>query len=197
MKLLSFLRPLLEVAALVAALVLGLRLFSGLFSRKSHAYRLSYARQLRLLFWPLLCLGVGLPFLGAFFYADTLAPHEWVLLLVMTVVVLGFAGPALLLHGQYGIRNLHTTLVFEPKQNRLEVYEGTTQIPFEKHDLLRVERVTCRSRRPFWSAYDYLRLHLRDGQTITLTSALTDLQPLTEFLRNTPLERRQVWICWL
>ncbi|SET93603.1 hypothetical protein [Hymenobacter actinosclerus] len=197
MKLLAFLRPLLEAAALVAAVMLGLRLVTGLFSRKSYVYRLNYGRQLRLLFWPLLCLGVGLPFLGAFFYADALAPHEWALLLVMAAVVLGFAGPALLLHLQYAARNLHTTLVFEPKQNQLEVYEGATPIPFEKRDLLRVERVTCRSRRPFWSAYDYLRLHLRDGQVITLTSVLTDLQPLTEFLRSTPLERRQVWICWL
>ncbi|WP_019948810.1 hypothetical protein [Hymenobacter aerophilus] len=197
MKLLAFLRPLLEAAALVAAVVLGLRLITGLFSRKTYVYRLHYARQLRLLFWPLLCLGVGLPFLGAFFYADALAPHEWALLLLMAVVVLGFAGPALLLHLQYAARNLHTALVFEPKQNRLEVYEGATRIPFEKHDLLRVERVTCRSRRAFWNSYDYLRLHLRDGQTVTLTSVLTDLGPLTEFLRSTPLEKRQVWACWL
>ncbi|SDY77124.1 hypothetical protein [Hymenobacter psychrophilus] len=197
MKLLSFLRPLLEAAALVAALVLALRLLTGIFSRKSYVYQLSYGRQLRLLFWPLLCLGVGLPFLGAFFYADTLAPHEWVLLLFMMVVVLGFAGPALLLHTQYYAHNLNTTLVFEPKQNQLEVYEDSTRVPFEKHDLLRVERVICRSRRPFWSPYDYLRLHLQNGQTITLTSVLTDLRPLTEFLRNTPLEQRQAWICWL
>lgn len=197
MKLLAFLRPLLEAAALVSVLMLGLRLVTGIFSRKSYVYQLNWSRQLRLLFWPLLCLGVGLPFLGAFFYADQLAPHEWALLLGMAAVVLSFAGPALLLHLQYAARNLHTTLLFEPKQNRLEVYEGATRIPFEKRDLLRVERVTCRSRRPFWSAYDYLRLHLHGGQTITLTSVLTDLEPLTEFLRSTPLERRQVWVCGL
>lgn len=197
MKFISFLRPLLEAAALVAALVLGLRLVTGLFSRQSHVYRLGYARQLRLLFWPLLCLGVGMPFLGAFFYAEALAPHEWVLLLVMAIVVLGFAGPALLLHLQYGARNLHTTLIFEPKQNRLEVYEDNIRVPFEKHDLLRVERVTCRSRRPFWSTYDYLHLHLRNGQRLTITSLLIDLQTVTHFLRTTPLEQRQVWVCWL
>ena len=196
MKLVSLLRPLLEAAALVAVVVMALRLLTGLFSRRSTVYRLNFGRQLRLLFWPLLCLGVGLPFLGAFFYADTLASHELVLLVLLAAVVLGFSGPALLLHLRYSVLNLNTTLVFEPKQNVLEVYEGGIRIPFDKRDLIRVERVTCRSKRLFWSPYNYLRLHLRNGQNVTLTALLTDLDPVTEFLRNTPLEYRQVSLCW-
>ena len=196
MKLFSFLRPLLEAAALMAVVMLALRLITGLFSRKTHVYQLTFGRQLRLLFWPLLCLGVGLPFLGAFFYADTLAPYELVLLTALAAVVLGFSGPALLLHLRYYARNLHTTLVFEPKQNVLEVYENGRQIPFGKRDLVRVERVSCQSDRLFWSPYNYLRLHLRTGEVLTLTSLLTDLKPVTEFLRNTPLEHRQQWLCW-
>ncbi|MFD2785926.1 hypothetical protein [Hymenobacter rubripertinctus] len=196
MKLLSFLRPLLEAAALVAAVVLGLRLLTGLFSRKTYVYRLAFGRQLRLLFWPLLCLGVGLPFLGAFFYAGTLAVHEQLLLTALAAVILGFSAPAFFLHLRYYARNLHTTLVFDPKQNRLEVYEQGHHFPFGKRDLARVERVTCASDRLFWSSYSYLRLHLRSGEVLLLTSLLTDLEPVAEFLRNTPLEQRREWFCW-
>ncbi|MBT9394082.1 hypothetical protein KLP40_12990 [Hymenobacter sp. NST-14] len=196
MKLLLFLRPLLEAAALVAAVVLGLRLLTGLFSRKTHVYRLTFSRQLRLLFWPLLCLGVGLPFLGSFFYAGPLAVHELVLLTALAAVVLGFSAPAFLLHLRYYFLNLNTTLVFDPKQNVLEVYEAGHRIPFGKRDLARVERVSCHSDRLFWSSYQYLRLHLHTGETITLTSLLTSLDPVTEFLRNTPLETRRAWFCW-
>ncbi len=197
MKFASLLRPLFEAAALVAVVVLTLRVLTGLFSRRSTIYRLGFGRQLRLLFWPLLCLGVGLPFLGAFFYADTLASHELVLLVLLAAVVLGFSGPALLLHLRYSVLNLHTTLVFEPKKNVLEVYEDGVRVPFDKRDLVRVERVTCRSKRLFWSPYNYLRLHLHSGQTVTLTALLTDLDPVTAFLRNTPLEHREVGLCWI
>lgn len=196
MKLVPFLRPLLEAAAAITALVVGLRVITGFFGRKSRVYRPSFLRQFSLLFWPLLCLGVGLPFLGSFFYAGRLSTYELVLLSAVATVVLGFSIPAFLLHGQYYARNLATTLVFDPKQNVLEVYEGQTRIPFGKSDLVRVERVTCRSPRLFWSPYNYLKLHLKTGEVLTLTSLLTRLEPVAEFLRNTPLEQRQRWFCW-
>jgi hypothetical protein len=197
MKLLSFLRPLLEVAAFVTTLIVGLRLITGLFGRKNRTYRPAFLRQFALLFWPLLCLGVGLPFLGSFFYAGTLATYELVLLTAIAAVVLGFSVPAFVLHGRYYVLNAATTLVFDPKQNVLEVYEGSRRIPFGKRDIARVERVTCQSDRLFWSPYNYLLVHLHGGQTVVLTSLLTKLEPLTEFLRNTPLEKRQRWFCWI
>ena len=197
MKLLSFVRPLLESAALVGAVVLGLRLLNGLFRRKTHVYRLTFGRQLRLLFWPLLCLGVGLPFLGSFFYAGTLAIHELILLTALAAVVLGFSAPAFVLHLRYYAQNLDTTLVFDPKQNVLEVYEAGVRVPFGKRDLARVEYVTCQSDRLFWSSYNYLRLHLHSGKVLTVTSLLTSLGPVTEFLRNAPLEHRREWFCWI
>lgn len=197
MKLLSFLRPLLEIAAFVTTLIVGLRLITGLFERKNRAYRPTFLRQFTLLFWPLLCLGVGLPFLGSFFYAGSLASYELVLLTAVAAVVLGFSVPAFVLHIRYYVLNAATTLLFDPKQNVLEVYEGNRQIPFGKRDIARVERVTCQSERLFWSPYNYLLLHLQSGETLVLTSVLTKLEPLTEFLRNTPLERRQRWFCWI
>ena len=105
--------------------------------------------------------------------------------------------PALVLHAQYYARNLHTTLVFAPKQNQLEVYEGRVLLPFARRDLLRVEYVTCRSKRLFWSNYCFLRLHLRTGEVLTLTSLLTNLEPVAGFLRNTNLGHRQRWFCFL
>jgi len=197
MKLLSFLRPLLEIATVITAVIVGLRLITGLFGRKSRTYRPTFMRQFSLLFWPLLCLGVGLPFLGSFFYAGTLAAYELVLLTAVAAVVLGFSVPAFVLHARYYARNLETTLVFDPKQNILEVYEGARHIPFGKSDLVRVERVTCQSERLFWSPYNYLKLHLRTGEVLVLTSLLTKMGPVAEFLRNTPLERRRSWFCWI
>ncbi|UYZ61860.1 hypothetical protein [Hymenobacter weizhouensis] len=197
MKLISVLRPMLELGAVLAALLLGLRLVTGLFGGRGRVYRPGFGRQLYLLFWPLLCLAVGLPFLGSLFVAESLSAYEWALVLLLGSVVVGFSGPALVLHLQYYVRNQHTALVFDPKRNLLEVYEAGQLIPFGKSDLVRVERVTCRSRRMFWSPYTYLRLHLRSGQVLTLTSLLINLDPLTEFLRNTPLERTTRWLCLL
>lgn len=173
----------------------GLRVITGFFARNSRVYRPTFLRQLALLFWPLLCLGVGLPFLATFLVAGTLAAYELVLLTALAALVLGFSLPAFMLHAQYYARNLHTTLVFDPKRNQLEVYEGRVRIPFSKSDLVKVERVTCQSKRLFWSHYDYMKLHLNTGEVLTLTSLLTKLEPVTDFLRNTPLERRQKWFC--
>ncbi|RSK49357.1 hypothetical protein [Hymenobacter rigui] len=196
MKLLSFLRPVLEAAAVVGAFLIGLRLVTGLFGRKNRVYRPTALRQFTLLFWPLLCLSVGLPFLGSFFFTEYASTYELVLLLVLAAVVLGFSLPAFVLHVRYYFINQHTTLIFDPKQNVLEVYEGSAQIPFGKRDLVRVEYVTCRSERLFWSPYGYLRLHLRSGDVLTLTTLLLKLDPVAEFLRHTPLERRRRWFCW-
>lgn len=195
MKLLPFLRPLLEAAAAITLMFVGLRVITGFFARNSRVYRPTFLRQLALLFWPLLCLGVGLPFLATFLVAGTLAAYELVLLTALAALVLGFSLPAFMLHAQYYARNLHTTLVFDPKRNQLEVYEGRVRIPFNKSDLVKVERVTCQSKRLFWSHYDYMKLHLNTGEVLTLTSLLTKLEPVADFLRNTPLERRQKWFC--
>lgn len=196
-KLLVFLRPLLEAAFAITAIVLGLRFITNFFSKVSKVYRPTFLRQFYLLFWPLLCLCVGLPFLSSFLYLGEVSGFELILLLALAAVTLGFSVPALLLHAQYYARNFRTTLVFDPDKNRLEVYEERVRIPFSKSDLVRVERVTCTSRRLFWSNYDYLQLHLRSGEVLTITSLLTNLRPLTEFLRNTPLHQRQCWFCFL
>lgn len=140
---------------------------------------------------------MGLPFLGSFVYLGTLTTYELILLTALAAVVFGFSVPALVLHAQYYARNLHTTLVFDPKQNKLEIYEGNFRIPFAQRDLQRVEYVTCTSRRLFWSNYNFLRLHLVGGETMTLTSLLTNLEPVAEFLRNSNLERRQRWFCFV
>ncbi|GAA3947255.1 hypothetical protein [Hymenobacter algoricola] len=197
MKLFPFLRPLLEVSGAVLVLIFGLRLLTGFFTKRSRVYQPTFERQFRLLFWPLLCLGVGLPFLASFFFLGTLSGYELVLLTALAAVILGFSVPALVLHAQYYLRNLHTTLAFEPKQNILEVYENQVRVPFAQSDLVRVEWVTCASKQVFWTNYHYLRLHLRTGQVLTLTALLTNLEPVAEFLRNSNVEPRQRWFCFL
>ena len=197
MKLFPFLRPLLEISGFVLVVIFGLRLITSFFTKASRVYRPTFLRQFYLLFWPLLCLGVGLPFLASFFFFGTLSGYELVLLTALAAVVLGFAVPALVLHAQYYIRNLNTALVFEPKQNVLEVYESRVRIPFAQSDLARVEWVTCVSPRLFWSNYHFLRLHLRDGRTITLTALLTNLEPVADFLRNSNVDTQQRWFCFL
>ncbi|SHK02308.1 hypothetical protein SAMN02746009_00106 [Hymenobacter psychrotolerans DSM 18569] len=177
------------------ALLVGLRLLTGLFTGKRHTFTLTFQRQVALLFWPLLCLSMGLPFLASFLFADAISTFELVLLLVFSALVLGFAAPALLLHLQYYAHNQATAVVFEPKQNVLEVYQGGQRIPFGRSDLVRVEHVRCTSRRLFWSNYEYLQLHLSGGQVLTLTSLLLKLGPLAEFLRNTSLHTSQQLFC--
>lgn len=196
-KFFTFLRPLLEATFAILVMVVGLRFITNFFSQNSKVYRPTFLRQFYLLFWPLLCLCVGLPFLLSFFYVGTLSGVELVLAVALGAVVLGFSVPSLLLHAQYYARNFTTTLVFEPKLNRLEVYEQRVRIPFSRADLVRVEYVTCVSRHVFWNKYEYLRLHLATGEVLTITSVLTDLRPVAEFLRNTRLEQHQHWFCFL
>ncbi|HEX8504147.1 MAG TPA: hypothetical protein VF630_02180 [Hymenobacter sp.] len=193
----SFLRPLLE-AALVLLLVLGaLRWVSGLFSKRSHVYQATAARQLRLLFWPLLALGAGLSVVPAVALGDRPASaFEWLLTGGFVLFTLVLSGPALVLHLRYWGLNHETVLVFQPTENRFEIYEAEQRILFAQRDLVKVERVTCRARRTFWAKYDYLRLHLADGRVLVLTSLLTELEPLTTFLRSVPTERRAVYWCW-
>ena len=194
----TFFRPLLE-AAVVLFLVLGAaRWVTGLFSKRTHVYQATAARQLRLLFWPLLALGAGLSVLPAVAMGEgPTSGFEWALTLGFIAFTLVLSGPALLLHLRYWLLTHDTTLVFQPTENRFEVYEAGQRLPFERRDLARVERVTCRARRSFWANYDYLLLHLHDGRLITLTSLLTELEPLVVFLRSVPTERRSRYWCWV
>ncbi|MET4074433.1 hypothetical protein [Hymenobacter sp. UYCo722] len=193
----TFFRPLIE-AAVVLFLVLGAaRWLTGLFSKRTHVYQTTAARQMRLLFWPLLALGAGLSVLPAVAMSGPpVSGFEWALTLGFIAFTLVLSGPALLLHLRYWTLNHDTTLAFQPTENRFEVYEAGQRLPFDRRDLARVVRVTCRARRSFWARYDYLRLHLHDGRVITLTSLLTELEPLAVFLRSVPAERRSRYWCW-
>lgn len=194
----SFFRPLLE-AALVLFLVLGAaRWVTGLFSKRTHVYQTTAARQMRLLFWPMLALGAGLSVVPAVAMdSSVISTFEWMLTLGFLALTLGLSGPALLLHLRYWTLSHETALVFQPAENRFEVYEADQRVPFERRDLARVEWVTCSARRSFWAKYDYLRLHLVDGRTLVLTSLLTELEPLAVFLRNVPTERRDTAWTWV
>ena len=194
----SFFRPLLEVAVVLFVLLGAARWVTGLFSKRTHVYQTTAARQLRLLFWPLLALGAGLSVLPAVAMGSApVSGFEWAMTLGFMAFTLVLSGPALLLHLRYWTLNHDTTLAFQPSENRFEVYEAGQLLPFERRDLARVERVTCRARRSFWAKYDYLRLHLHDGRIITLTSLLTELEPLTVFLRSLPIEQSSRYWCWV
>lgn len=195
MRTVSLLRPIFEFVVVVMVLVVGLRLITGLFGGKQRIYRVNFQRQVALLFWPVLCLSMGLPFLASLLFAGTLSTYELVLVLAFSSLVLGFAAPALLLHLHYYVRNQATTVVFEPKQNLLEVYEDGQHIAFSRADLLQVDYVRCSTRQLFWSNYEYMHLRLRDGRVITLTSVLLKLTPLAEFLRNTNLMTQRRLFC--
>lgn len=195
----TFFRPLLEVAVVLFVVLGAARWVTGLFTKRTHTYQATAARQLRLLFWPLLALGAGLSVLPAVAMGGS-APasgFEWALTGGFLAFTLVLSGPALLLHLRYWTLNRDTTLAFQPTENRFEVYEAGQRVPFERRDLARVERVTCRARRSFWAKYDYLRLHLHDGRVVTLTSLLTELEPLAVFLRGVPTERRTAYWGWV
>ena len=194
----SFLRPLLEAAAVLLLVLGAARWLTGLFAKRTHTYQATAARQLRLLFWPLLALGAGLSVMPAVALGGPAASQfEWLLTIAFVLFTVVLSGPALLLHLRYWLLNRETMLVFQPTENRFEVYEASQRVAFERRDLARVERVTCRARRTFRAKYDYLRLHLVDGRIIVLTSLLTDLEPLMVFLRNLPTERRTAAWCWV
>ena len=194
----TFFRPLLEAAVVLFVVLGAARWVTGLFSKRTHVYRATAARQTRQLFWPLLALGAGLSVLPAVAMGGAeVSAFEWLLTVGFLLFTVGLSGPALLLHLRYWVQNHETTLVFQPVENRFEVYENGQRMPFERRDLARVARVTCRARRSFWAKYDYLRLHLHDGRVITITSLLTELEPLAGFLRNVPTERSSRYWCWV
>ncbi|GAB3861336.1 hypothetical protein GCM10028822_40650 [Hymenobacter terrigena] len=194
----SFFRPLIEAAVVLFVVLGAARWVTGLFTKRTHVYQTTAARQMRLLFWPLLALGAGLSVLPAVAMGGAeVSAFEWLLTAGFMLFTLALSGPALLLHLRYWVLNHETTLVFQPVDNRFEVYEAGRRVPFERRDLARVARVTCSARRTFWAKYDYLTLHLRDGRAITLTALLTDLEPLASFLRSLPPERRTKAWCWV
>jgi hypothetical protein len=175
----------------------GARWLTGLFTKRTHIYHTTAARQLRLLFWPLLALGAGLSVLPAVALGTKASTFEWLLSGGFVLFTLVLSGPALLLHLRYWLLNRETTLIFQPDENRFEVYEAGQRVPFERRDLASVERVTCSARRTFWNKYDYLQLNLADGRSVALTSLLTDLAPLDGFLRSVPTQRRATTWCWV
>ncbi|MCC3155723.1 hypothetical protein LJ737_00635 [Hymenobacter sp. 15J16-1T3B] len=188
--------PVVQLALALGVVSLLLQWVLRLFGRRRTVFQVTYWRGVYLLIWPLASLCVALPLLRPLLTG----PRSWweiMLLALLFAVVLGFAAPSLLLHGQYYRRNRRTTLLFDPRQNTLEVYEGAEPVPFARHDIERVEYCRCRARRAFWSNYEFLRLHLRDGRTVELTSLLADLGPLAEFLRNTRLQPVWRWVCRL
>ncbi|GAB2948685.1 hypothetical protein GCM10027048_12010 [Hymenobacter coalescens] len=188
--------PLLQLVVAVGAASWLLQWVLRLFGRQRTVFQVTYWRGVYLLIWPLASLSVALPLLRPLL----VGPVRWwevALFGVLFAVVLGFALPSLLLHLQYYRRNRRTTLLFEPKRNFLEVYEGASQVSFQRADIREVEYGRCRARRAFWSNYEYLRLHLHDGRRVELTSLLTDLRPLAEFLRHTQLRPAWRWFCWL
>ncbi|UYZ58698.1 hypothetical protein [Hymenobacter latericus] len=188
--------PLLELAVSIGLLVLVVQWALRLFGRKRTVFQAHYWRGVYLLTWPMATLAVGLPPIAQSL-ARPIGSWEAVLIAVLAAAVLGFSLPSFALHWQYYRHNRHTTLLFEPKRNVLEVYQGPYLMPFERRDITQVEYAVCRTRRVFWSKYEYLRLHLHDGRIITLTSLLTNLGPVAEFLRHTHLQRRERWFCWL
>lgn len=188
--------PLLQLVGVVGGFSLLLHGVLRLLGRRRTVFQVTYWRGVYLLIWPLASLCVGLPLLRPLL-AGPVQPWELVGFGVLAAVLLGFALPSLLLHLQYYRRNRHTTLLFDPKQNVLEVYEGPVSVPFRRADIREVEHARCRTRRVFWSNYEYLRLHLHDGRRVELTSLLTNLAPLAEFLRHTNLQTRPRWFCWL
>ncbi len=192
------LRPLLEFLAVLALGLGTARWVAGWFGRRTHTYRPTAARQLRLLAWPLLALGTGLSVVPALLMAPRSAasPLEGALAAALVAVALALGAPALVLHLRYWALNHATVLVLQPKENRLEVYQHGQRLYFERRDVARVQRVTCRARATFWAPYDYVRLLLHDGREIVLTSLLADLEPLALFLRSVPTDRRAVAWAW-
>lgn len=194
----AFFRPLLEVAVLLFVVLGAARWLTGLFTKRTYVYRTASARQLRLVFWPMLALGAGLSVVPAVALdSGGASQFEWWLTAAFLLFTLALSGPALVLHARYWLLNHATTLVFQPADNRLEVHQNEQRVSFERRDLAQVERVTCRARRSFWARYDYLKLHLADGRVVVLTSLLTDLEPLAVFLRNVPTTRRSTAWCWV
>ena len=194
----SLLRPLLEAAVALLLLFGGLRWVLGWFGKRTYTFRLAAGRQLRLAFWPALALGTGLSALPAVALAGRpVGAAEWGLAAAFGLATLLLGGPALLLHARYWVLNRHTTLVFRPEQQQLEVYEAGQRYYFEWQHIAAVRRVKCRARHAFRTPYDYLTLHFASGDTLVLTSLLTDLDPVADFLRELPGERRAVAWCWL
>ena len=109
---------------MVLLVVLGAaRWVTGLFSKRTHVYRTSAARQMRLLFWPLLALGAGLSVVPAVTMGNAeVSRFEWVLTLGFLIFTLVLSGPALLLHLRYWALNHETVLVFQADENRFEVH---------------------------------------------------------------------------
>ncbi len=191
-------RSLLEAAVVLVVVLAVLRWALSFFKKKTNLYKVTPARQLALLTWPLLTVGTALAAAGPGLLAPT--PVERGLAWVLLLAVLALAAPALLLHLRYYTLNAATTLVFDPTGGHLRValddilaYDPARQgwpgpAP--------VEWSRCRWPGVFWRRYEYLRLPLPQGDILLTSLVLSDMQPLVRYLRHFGVvvqERRRVW----
>ena len=189
-------RPLLE-AAFMLIVLLGLGRWAWrLFSRKTTVYRVTAARQLALLAWPLLAVGAGLAAAGPNLLGPT-AAEQWLAWGIL-LAVLALAAPALLLHLRYYTLNAATTLLFKPLEGQLHVLlDGVLAYdPARQGWPGPVVWGRCRWPGVFWQPYEYLRLPLPQGDILLTSLMLPDMQPLVGYLRHfgvPVVEQRRGW----
>jgi len=192
------LRSLLEATAALVVMLGLARWALSFFHRKTTIYRLTSARQLALLSWPLLAVGAGLAAAGPGLFAPT-ATERW-LAWGLLGAVLALAVPALVLHLRYYTLNAATTLIFAPLEGRLQVALDEVLAYDPAHQGWPgpepVEWSRCRWPGVFWRRYEYLRLPLPQGDIILTSLVLPEMQPLVRYLRHFGVavaERRRGW----
>lgn len=197
-------RSFFRLALGLLALLVGARLWAALAgSRRRGLYYLSGARQVRLLFWPLAGLVASLPFaLGVIRRAPDLPGPALAGAAGLAAALLSLSAPALVLHARYRRHDAATAVLFDARDNLLEIRRPDR--PFVRvrpTEVRAASHVRPRASRAFWAAYETLQLEFAPAAglaPILLTSAVLDLAPVVAWLRASavPLAERRRWLAW-
>ncbi len=197
-------RSFFRLALGLLALLVGARLWAVVAGgRRRGLYYLSGARQVRLLFWPLAGLVASLPFaLGVARRVPDLPAPALAGAGVLAVALLSLSVPALVLHARYRRHDAATVVLFDPRNDELEIRRPDRPFVRVRPAEVRAAGYTQpRTSQAFWAAYETLKLDFAPatGQApLLLTSAVLDLSPVVAWLRagGVAVAERRRWLAW-
>lgn len=173
---------LLKILGFIAAFLYVLRFLITFLSKDKGVYVPDASRHFFMLFWALLCLLVAGPLVIMYFSAPQLKPLEASLFLIFGLILSSFALPTFALHIQYFFTDFQKLVEIDKKNESFKIYDVRQKLFYRKEDIVSATRVICKTRKFFWSSYEYITFDVRNGGSITITSLLLPLDKLTRYL---------------
>lgn len=159
-------------------------------------YKLTTARQLLLFFYALLS-GVAGSSIAHSAWTYSLKEEFRITLYVLAALLLLLAGITFALHVQYLAYQKDNILRFDPSDLVLTHLSEARQVRIRRADIASVRWVKCAWPKMVWGEYEYLVLHLHNGNRLLLTSLLLPFRELSPMFVGKEVRGKQRFICWI